>query len=210
MHVRRSIAAGCFAVAMPLVSAPAQDTLAQPPKWSVSVGADPTHLDLHTRGAGLEARMVGNLTRSWQSANSRWARQISLMVGTDAPRLINPSGDPQCDCLQRISATYVGLTAGGSYDLFKLSRFTPYLKAGTGLYYRTFGREPANGMIRTSELIYYQNGFSQSAFSLGVNAGLGLNVRLWSREVFIEQTLHSFDVWRLDNGLYPINIGVRF
>lgn len=210
MHFRRSVAAGCFAVALPLVPLSAQDTLAQQPKWSVSVGVDPTHLDLNTHGAGVEARMVGNLTRSWQAANSRLARQISLMVGTDAPRLTNPSGDPQCDCLQRISATYVGLTAGGSYDLITLARLTPYVKGGTGLYYRTFEREPASGMILTSQLIYYQNGFSQSAFSLGANAGLGIKVRLWSREFFIEQTLHAFDVWQLGRGVYPITIGVRF
>jgi hypothetical protein len=65
-------------------------------------------------------------------------------------------------------------------------------------------------MIRTSELIYYQNGFGQSSFSLGVNGGLGIKVRLWSREFFIEETLHSFDVRRLDKGVYPLNIGVRF
>src|SRR5687767_13808641 len=197
MHFRRSVAAGCFVLALPLVPLSAQDTLAEQPKWSLSIGVDPTHFDLNTRGAGVEARMVGNLTRSWQAADRRWARQISLMVGTDAPRLINPSGDPQCDCLQRISATYVALTAGASYDLFSLSRFTPYLKGGTGLYYRTFERQPANGYILTSQLIYYQNGFSQSAFSLGANAGLGVKVRLWSRDFFIEQTLHSFDVWQL-------------
>ena len=155
--------------------------------------------------------MVANLTRSWQSANSRFARHISLMVGTDAPREFNPNPvDPQCDCWMKITRRYSALTAGVSYDLLRVSRFTPYLKAGTGIYYNSITYGPSSGILDPVLLPYYADGFSEKRFSFGVNGGLGLKVRLWSHEVFIEQMLHTFDVSRMGTGVYPLNIGIRF
>jgi len=109
--------------------------------------------------------MVANLTRSGQSLGSRFGRHISLMAGTDAPREITPSFDPQCNCSMRISRRYAALTAGASYDLFRVSRLTPYLSGGTGVYYTRYGREPADGMLAPGELVFYPNGFSQSGWT---------------------------------------------
>ena len=81
MHVRYVVAVSSLAIALPLASVSAQSTAPEPEKWSFSLGVDPTHLDLHTPDPGVDARMVANLTRSWQSGNSRFARHISLMVG---------------------------------------------------------------------------------------------------------------------------------
>lgn len=213
MQARYVAAIGFLAIALPLASISAQgnapDTVTG--RWSFSLGVDPTNLSLHTPEPGVDARMVANLTRSWQAQNSRFARNISLMVGTDAPRQITPSSDPQCACTMRLSRRYAGLTAGASVDLVSVSRFTPYLKGGTGVYYTRFGRAPADGMLTPAELRLYQNGgFGQSDFSLGVNGGLGMKVRIGSHELFIEQALHAFDVRHLNVGVYPINIGLRF
>jgi hypothetical protein len=211
MHIRNVIAVSAFAVALPLVPLSAQSSAPEPPKWSFSLGVDPTHFDLRTPDPGVDARMVANLTRSWQSPTSRFARHISLMMGADAPRRINPSSDPQCDyCWESISRRYAGLTAGASYDLFTASRFTPYLKGGTGIYYATFGQAPRFGVVTTSQLAWYPNGFYQNGFSVGGNAGLGIKARFGSRELFIEQMLHAFDIGRLTEGVYPFNIGIRF
>jgi hypothetical protein len=199
-----------LAISLPLVTVSAQSPVPEPPKWSFSLGVDPTHFDLRTRDPGVDARMVANLTRSWQSPGSRFARNISLMMGTDAPRRINLGSDPQCDCWQSISRRYTGLTAGASYDLFTASRFTPYLKAGTGIYYTTFGTAPRNGVVTTSQLAFYPIGFYQNGFSVGGNAGLGIKARFGKRELFIEQMLHAFDIGRLTEGVYPFNIGIRF
>ena len=65
-------------------------------------------------------------------------------------------------------------------------------------------------MLTTAELGYYQNGFVQRSFSVGLNGGLGIKVRLGKRELFIEQMLHSFDIGELNRGIYPLNIGIRF
>jgi hypothetical protein len=210
MNCRLVIAAGCLAAALPFTSVSAQEAApVEPGKWSLSLGIDPTNLNLHTRDPGVEARMVANLTRSWQSSNSRLARHISLMVGTDAPRKMNPSSDPQC-CWMNITRSYAGLTAGASYDLVRASRFTPYVKAGSGIYHSTLYRGPSDGALTPAELAYYRNDFGQSGFSLGVNGGLGLKARLGSHELFIEQMLHAFNVRQLDKGVYPLNIGIRF
>lgn len=210
MRIRHVVAAGSLAITLPLASGSAQDTASEPPKWSFSLGVDPTHFDLRTPDPGVEARMVANLTRSWQSANSRLARHITMMLGTDAPRETNPSPDQQCYCSTRSTMRYAGLTAGASYDLFSAWRFTPYLKGGTGVYYTSSRREPADGVLTIAELGYYQNGFVQKGFSVGLNGGLGIKVRLGKREFFIEQMLHSFDIGQLNWGVYPLNIGFRF
>jgi hypothetical protein len=212
MRYRRVIASGFLAASVPLASGFAQSAPpSEPPKWSFSLGVDPTRLDLHTPEPGVEARMVANLTRSWHSANSRFARHISLMVGTDAPRKFNPSPvEPQCDCWMSVTRRYSGLTAGLSYDVLRVSRFTPYLKAGTGIYYNSITYGPSSGILDPVLLPYYADGFSERRFSFGVNGGLGLKVRLWSHEVFIEQMLHTFDVSRMGTGVYPLNIGIRF
>ena len=213
MRYRRVLASGCLAVSLPLASGFAQSAPAyEPPKWSFSLGVDPTNLDLHTPEPGVDARMVANLTRSWQSANSRLGRHISLMVGTDAPRQFNPSPDVPCDCWVNITRRYSAITAGVSYDLVRASRFTPYLKGGTGIYYSSFTRGPGRGYMTTADfLAYYQNGFSEKRVSLGLNGGLGLKARFGSREFFIEQIIHSFDPRRRGvTGVYPLNIGIRF
>jgi len=227
MQFRYAVAASSLALALPLASVSAQTTTPSTQsttpdtvRWSFSLGVDPTNLDLHPSpspsGSGVNARMVANLTRSWQSAHSRWARHISLMVGTDAPRQVQLGFfalvDAPCDCAMDVTSRYAGLTAGATYDLFRVSRFTPYLAGGTGIYYTTLSRSPADGTLTPSELAFYQNsgGFYQHNFSVGVNAGLGLKIRMGSHELFIEQMFHRFDIGTLGVGVAPLNIGIRF
>ena len=204
MRASHVVAVSSLAVVLPLASMSAQST-PEPSKWSLSLGVDPTHLNLQTRDPGVDARMVANLTRSWQSANSPLTRHVSLMIGRDAPRQFLL--DPTCDCWWRVFSSYDALTVGASYDLHRGSRFTPYLKAGTGVYYTKQGTEPRDNWLLTSQLpaLKYQSGFS-----LGVNGGLGVKVRIGSHEFFVEEMLHAFDVRRLDNGVYPLNFGLRF
>jgi hypothetical protein len=211
MRIRHVLAAGSLAITLPLASGSAQGTAPEPPQWSFSLGVDPTHFDLGNSDSGVEARMVANLTRSWQSTNSRLGRHISMMLGTDAPRETKLSPDPQCYCSTRYTMRYAGLTAGASYNLFSAWRFTPYVTGGTGIYYTSSRREPTDDVLTTAEFLgYYQNGFVQKGFSVGLNGGLGLKVRLGKRELFIEQMLHSFDIGELNRGVYPLNIGIRF
>jgi hypothetical protein len=137
------------------------------------------------------------------------------MVGGDAPHDASqgiPSlfGLPECICSMHVSRTYAGLTAGASYDLFRVSRFTPYLSGGTGFYYSGFSRK-TDGVLTPSELAFYGRNYSRYNYSLGVNAGLGLKVRIGSHELFIEQMLHDFDVrHRAGGAVAPLNIGIRF
>jgi hypothetical protein len=206
MHIRYVVAASALAAVLPLASLSGQSTTSEPPKWSLSLGVDPTRLNLNTPEPGVDARMVANLTRSWQSANSPLARHISLLIGRDAPRQFQP--DQTCGCWWRAFNSYSGLTAGASYDLFRASRFTPYLTAGTGVYYTRQSNQPANGQVLVSQLPLLYN--DRSGFSLGVNGGLGVKIRIGSHEFFVEEMLHAFDVRRLSNGVYPLSFGLRF
>jgi hypothetical protein len=205
MHIRYVVAASALAAVLPLASLSGQSTTSEPPKWSLSLGVDPTRLNLNTPEPGVDARMVANLTRSWQSANSPLARHISLLIGRDAPRQFQP--DQTCGCWWRAFNSYSGLTAGASYDLFRASRLTPYLKAGTGVYYTRQSTDPVNGLLTVSQLPFLKY---RSGFSPGVNGGLGVKVRIGSHEFFVEEMLHAFDVRHLDKGVYPLSFGLRF
>jgi len=111
----------------------------------------------------------------------------------------------------RLSRRYAGLTAGASYDVFRVSRFTPYITGGTGFYVNGYRRSPVNYVLTPAELSFYQNGAdSHDAFSLGVNGGVGLRVRIGSRELFLEQKVHRFDISQPGIGVNPFNIGIRF
>lgn len=220
MHLRHVVTAGWFALTLPLAPLFAQSASSAPTtsldeaKWSLSLGADPTRFDLTNPKSGTQARMVANLTRAWQSAHSRWTRHISVMLGGDAAVQVQPGiigYGPQCDCPMRISQRYAGFTAGASYDIFRVSRFTPYVTGGTGIYYSGYTRSPVRGFLTPEELPLYANGgFAQSNFSVGANVGLGLKLRLGSHELFLEQMFHKFDINQLGYGVYPLNIGIRF
>jgi putative component of membrane protein insertase Oxa1/YidC/SpoIIIJ protein YidD len=219
MQIRQVFAVSAFAIALPLASVSAQSTAPESGKWSFSLGVDPTNFDLHPPepGAGVQVRMVANLTRSWQSANSKWTRHISLMVGADASRQVQPFGPsggvygPTCDCPMRVSRRYAGLTAGLSYDVFRVSRFTPYITGGTGFYVNGYRRSPVNEVLTPAEIPLYLNGAdSHDAFSLGVNGGVGLKIRIGSRELFLEQKVHQFDISQPGVGVNPFSIGIRF
>jgi hypothetical protein len=211
MHLRYVVAVSSFAIAVPFASVHAQSTAPEPRNWSFSLGVDPVQFDLNTPEPGIDARAVASLTRSWQSRNSKWARHISLMVGADAPRSFMPvytQSGPGCDCWVRYANRYAGLTVGVSYDLLRVSRFTPYLTGGTGIYYTGLRRSATDAVTPFPDL---NQPFSQDKLALGANAGLGLKMRFGSREFFIEQMLHELDLNRRGViAVAPLNIGFRF
>jgi hypothetical protein len=202
MFIRNVIAVSALAIVLPLASVPAQTTNLDPAKWSASVGVDPTIIDGRP-GESVKARMVATLTRSWQSKTSPLASHLSLMIGGDT-RVRSPS--LTCvGCWDRVAKRYAGLTTGTSLELFRESRFSPYAKTGLGLYHTKLSAERPNGSEYVTDPSYFGSGFS-----IGLNGGLGLKARLWSREVFIEQAVHAFDIRGLHKNVYPFSIGVRF
>jgi hypothetical protein len=203
MHIYHVVAVSCFATVLPLASVPAQSKDPDPAKWSASFGVDPTIVDGRP-GQGVKARMVATLTRSWQAKSSPLASHLSLMIGGDA-RARSPDNLICVGCWDRVPKTYAGLTTGTSLELFRESRFSPYAKTGLGLYYTKLSAERPNGSEYVTDPNYFASGFS-----LGMNGGLGVKARLWSRELFIEQTVHAFDIRGLHKNVYPFSIGVRF
>ena len=189
-----------FATAAPFALASAQSSSAELPKWSLSTGADPTHFDLRTKDPGVDLRLVGNLTRTWQDSGSRFSRHVSLMLGGDWPQTWN-----YCDgCYSRRSRQYAGLTVGPAVDLFRLWRFTPYLQGGAGIYASRVNAS-SNGVPFLQNSVY-----NRSRLSFGINGGFGVRAKLGSHEFFVEQMAHAFDVREMNTGVYPLNFGIRF
>jgi hypothetical protein len=215
MHLRYIVAVSSFALAVPLSSGRTQTAAPEPARWSFSLGVDPEHFHLDTPEPGIDARAVANLTRSWQSRNSRWSRHISLMVGGESPQTIRPffySPDfaSECDCWIRYASRYAALTVGASYDVLHVWRFTPYVTGGTGVYYTGLRRSAAHGAT-PSEVPYYNKASSQDKFALGANGGLGLRMRLGQHELFVEQMIHELDLDRRPGmAITPLNVGFRF
>jgi hypothetical protein len=207
MNVRVVVAIGCLLTALSVASASAQNDSVKAGDWSLSFGLDPRRLDFSAgEGWGVDMRLVANLTRSWQAPDSRIARHMSLFVGSDFPYGTIPGSSPGCEtCNYAITSRYAALTAGASYDVFRASRFTPYLTAGTGVYYTKMSRNLGELEARYVDPRYYRTGFS-----LGANAGVGLKARFGSREVFVEQILHATDLARISKGVWPLNFGIRF
>src|SRR3954468_13122887 len=119
MNYARLTAVLALTVCTPLISASAQSDSAsnskiQPPRWSFSLGVDPTRFDSRT----YNTRLVGTLTRIWQKPDSRFGREVSLAAGTYT------QGGVYCvGCWSNWAEQYVGLTAGISAELFHLWRF---------------------------------------------------------------------------------------
>jgi hypothetical protein len=122
------------------------------------------------------------------------------MLGGDAPN----SQENCYGCWTRVAKKYASLTGGVGIDLFHVSRFTPYVKTGAGIYYTRLSGEMNGAALVTSSI------YDRSRFSLGVNGGLGIKARIGSHEFFVEQMLHAFDVRHIDTGVYPLNFGFRF
>jgi hypothetical protein len=207
MNFSHAVAVVALALTIPFASAAGQTASEEPSKWSLSLGVDPTNLDLRTRDPGVSARVVGNLTREWRAPNSSFGRQLSLMVGGDAPIKGSPANSQDCSlsCWTSVSRKYASLTAGVSWDVVHVSRFTPYVRGATGLYYTKWSGNTATGSALAGQSMY-----SRSGFSLGANGGLGIKARLGSHEFFIEQALHAFDLRHFDKGVYPISFGIKF
>lgn len=201
MNCARLTAVLALTVGVPLISASAQsDSVSapkiEPAKWSVSLGADPTRFDSKT----YNTRLVGTVTRIWQKPGSRFSRDVSLAAGT-----YTQSGLYCAGCWSTRGEQYLGLTAGTSADLFHLWRFTPYVHGGAGLYYTRFSATTSS--ITT---IWSSSNVTTNDFSFGLNGGFGIRAKILSHELFIDQTLHTFDVRALNRGMYPLSIGFRF
>ncbi len=177
-----------------------------PPKWSVSLGVDPTHFDLSTSDPGIEARFAATGARLWQHRNPALTTHVALMLGADAPRALPGTEiNPELD----VSRYYAALTAGGSIELSLRSRVRPYVSAGGGGYFNDVGWKIAcTGVTCNPQLAKYQERFRETTF--GVNGGLGLNMSFGKKVLFVEQRFHAFDVTRLDNGVHPFSVGMRF
>jgi len=211
MKVRSVIALA--ALSLPLSEASAQGQAAEAPsKWSLSVGIDPTHLDLRTRDPGVDARFVGVLTRSWATRFERVKLKGELMAGLEAPRGFRDTDGTRCaGCDVNVRRRFTSLGAGATVQLLRTSRFKTYLTGGIGVYHNVASAKSPlsctdSYCITGGKPFYF---WQSDRTSLGLNSGVGVSFRLLGREFFVQQSAHLFDL-RGTWTAYPLTVGIGF
>jgi hypothetical protein len=201
-----------FVAALPPVTASGQSQTSEiPSSWTLSLGADPSHLDLRTRDPGVDARFVAAVSRSWATRFDRLRWNAELMAGLEAPRGFRDTDGSLCggcdiDARRRFGS--VGL--GATLQLLRTSRFKTYLTGGTGFYHNhSFARslDCTDSYCTTGGKPYYF--WQSSRTSLGLNGGVGVSFRLRGREFFIQQSAHRFDL-RAGQAVFPLTFGIGF
>jgi hypothetical protein len=208
MKVRMSVTILSFCGLATIASAQSVSAQEKAPDWSLSAGTDPTHLDLRTRDPGVDARFIGTLTRSWATRFERLRVTAQVMAGADAPHGFRDIEGRET----HLGRSYYAATIGGRYTLPAISRFRPYLTAGTGFYHNSLRQEspttcvPDVACLPSSDPLIVTR---SSRNSLGGNAGIGVSTRIKGREFFVEQSVHVFDL-RGGQSVAPFSIGIRF
>ena len=208
MKVRMSVTILSFCGLATIANGQSVRAQEKAPDWSLSAGTDPTHLDLRTRDPGVDARFIGTLTRSWATRFERLRVTAQIMAGADAPRGFRDIEGRET----KLGRNYYAATIGGRYALPAISRFRPYLTAGTGFYHNSLRQDAPASCIPDAPCLPSSDPLivtRSTRNSLGGNAGIGLSTRLKGREFFIEQSVHVFDL-RGGQSIAPFSIGIRF
>ena len=200
-----------FTATLSAVSAHAQ-TQEPPSNWSLSIGADPTHLDLRTRDPGVDARFIGALTRSWATRFDRLRLKAELMAGMEAPRGFRDTDGSLCGgCEINSRRRFASAGVGANLQLLRISRFKTYLTGGTGFYHNNaFSRSPldcTNSYCVTGGKPFYF--WQLNRTSIGLNGGVGVSFRVGGREFFVQQSAHVFD-FRGSKAMFPLSFGIGF
>jgi hypothetical protein len=199
--------------ALPLVKASGQSQTSETPSsWTLSLGADPSHLDLRTRDPGVDARFVGTLARSWATRFERLRLKAEIMAGMEAPHGFRDTDGSLCGgCDVNARRRFGSVGVGANLQLLRTSRFKAYLTGGAGFYHNhSFARSPldcTDSYCITGGKPYY---FWQSnRTSVGLNGGVGMSFRLGGREFFLQQSAHRFDL-RAGEAVFPLTFGIGF
>jgi len=203
------------ALTLPLVetSAQAQEKRPDGPStWALSLGTDPSHLDLRTRDPGVDARFIGALGRSWATRFERVRLEAELMAGVEAPRGFRDIDGSLCaGCDVNVRRRFTALGAGARVQLLRTPRFRTYVTGGLGIYHNVASAKSplscTDSYCVTGGKPFYV--WQSNRTSLGLNSGLGVSFRLMGREFFLQQSVHVFDL-RGGQTVFPLTLGIGF
>ena len=173
------------------------------PAWSLGVGADLGGIQL-TRRMHLWGDVMGIVSREWPTSRSHIAFRTQLLVG--ASTISSPQYRKQ----------FGSLSEQIKYS-FGPASFRPYVAAGPGLYFERISSQP--DCVRTGACTFAQFAagppyFNTTTWSLGVGGALGIDMKVWKANLFIEQGLHVPEIlsnWdQRDKTSAPFSIGFRF
>ena len=180
----RSLVLGCIALACLAGSAKGQSIA--PLRLGVAVGPSFNRTSWEPWGAH------GVLSLTSQPSGSRLAIRVEALF--DGAQRIVPHNQGLDPARNRI--TTIGLLISPTYRLWG-KRSGLYAIAGLGLYH-SWGE---------SQQLYGDRTLHRySATELGVNAGLGIDFKLFGRDVFVESRQHSAAF----HDRVPLSVGIRF
>ena len=174
-------------------------------KWSASLGVDPFETD---GSLNFSENFAAAIARQWSRPGSRLGFRAQLGVGR-LPSTTQSFNVTQCsDCALTRTERYQELSGAAVITFMRNSRFKPYLLAGPGIY-RVSSSYLARGLVLGTG----ENPSTSSFWALGLTAGAGASLRLFGKELFIEQRIlfpEASTGFRAGPTPHPLSIGVKF
>lgn len=174
-------------------------------KWSASLGVDPFETD---GSLNLAENFAAAIAKQWSRPGSRLGFRAQLGVGRQ-PSTSQAFNVTQCEeCALTRTQRYQELSATAVLTFRRSSRFKPYLLAGPGLY-----RVSTSYLARGIVLGGSENPSTSTFWSLGLTGGLGASLKLFGKELFVEQRMiwpQASTGYRTGPTPHPLSIGVKF
>lgn len=174
-------------------------------RWSASFGVDPFKMD---GTVNVSENFAAALAKQWSRPGSRLGFRAQLSGGRE-PSIRQRFNVTECgDCSLTRTVRYAEFSGTAVYTFRNNRRLRPYLLGGPGVY-RVSTAYLSRGLV-------IGNGESQSVssvWSFGLTAGAGASLRLFGKELFLEQRI----LWpqastgaSLSPVPHPLSIGVKF
>ncbi len=173
-------------------------------RWSASFGFDPSKTD---GSLNVSENFAAAIAKQWSRTGSRLGYRAQLSAGRQ-PSVTSGFNIFECStCSVTMTNRYAELSGAAVITFRNGRKLKPYLLGGPGIY-RVSTSYLARGVVLGSS----ENPATSATWALGLTAGAGLSMRLFGKEVFVEQRV----LWpQASTGsrygrLHPLSIGVKF
>jgi opacity protein-like surface antigen len=169
------------------------------------MGVDPFKTD---GSLNLSENFAAAIAKQWSRPGRRLGFRVQLAGGRE-PSTTQRFNILECDvCSLTRTQRYAELNAAAVLTFRNNHRFRPYVLGGPGIY-----RVSTSYLARGTVLGSVENPSSSSYWSLGVTAGAGASLRLFGKELFVEQRIllpQATTGYRMGPVPHPLSIGVKF
>jgi hypothetical protein len=173
--------------------------------WAASFGVDPFKTD---GTLNVSENFSAAIAKQWSRTGSRLGYRAQLTAGRQ-PSITSQFNVLTCSTCSVTRTTRYAELSGAAVMTFRSGgNVKPYLLAGPGIY-RVSTSYFARGVVLGNS----ENPSESTAWSLGLSAGAGATLRLFGKELFIEQRIlfpQASTGYRSGPVLHPLSIGVKF